>query len=704
MSFEENLSFFPFGTQYHRAPTPLATEWAGDLAEIARAGYTHVQFRPQWRCHERLRGRHVWDDLDRLCDLAELHGLRVVLKPMLETAPDWVFDDLAGTRIGFHGQPITAHANSAYYVGGWWPCFDNPGVAQAASEFIGVMVERYRSHPALWMYNAWNEPRSRPLGACQCPHSQTAYRNWLRSRYGSIERLNAHLGKSWTSWETLHPPAAANDHVEMALWRHWAAHSVAAQVRLVADAIHGLHPGAQVMAHVGACSVLQDPACDTSDDLLVASQVDRYGMSMPVNLHPRSPLDHDQVDFLSDWMRRVDALYWVHEFYPNGGWWSQPAAPADLRRLIWASLAGGCSAFTFWQWRSERFGFESNGFGLREINGSATPRSRVADQISGIISQYGHYVVGSRRMTSPLKLMYCRQSDMAGRVACMRGGIGNIQLEEGNLEYAYKRSLTGMHALLAGAGYDVDMVVPGDRLSDDDVLVLVGAEIITAATASWLTGFAARGGRLIVEFPFACCDERTWVEPERPSHHLEALLGCREADRIRAENDEACFAKGSIPAFGWRIGLMPTTGTSVACWKDTSVAAVAHRYGKGQVWSLGVSLGYAMAQRNSLKGPEVAVLADLFSHLGLQAPEWAHPQIRVRRRVARDGSMLWFVSNGAEESLRLPRIAALASATTIEVWDGAACTCTAGVLELAAGAVWVARVVPANRPDAGDVR
>src|SRR5438045_1556077 len=94
--------FYPFGTQYYRAPTPLPDEWAGDLKNIAKAGYTHVQYRPQWRWHERVRGQCVWDDLDRLFDLAQTQKLRVVLKPMLETAPEWVFTELAGTRIGFH--------------------------------------------------------------------------------------------------------------------------------------------------------------------------------------------------------------------------------------------------------------------------------------------------------------------------------------------------------------------------------------------------------------------------------------------------------------------------------------------------------------------------------------------------------------------------------------------------------------------------
>ena len=178
--------FFPYGAQYHRAPTPLPSEWDGDMEEIKKQGYTHIQFRPQWRWHERIRGEFVWDDLDSLFGLAEKHSLRVILKPMLETAPDWVFSELDGKRIGFHGTPLEPIANGAFYVGGWWPCFDNPDVINAACDFIKALVTRYKNHPALWIYNAWNEPRSRPLGQCTCHHSLNSYRNWLKKRFKTI--------------------------------------------------------------------------------------------------------------------------------------------------------------------------------------------------------------------------------------------------------------------------------------------------------------------------------------------------------------------------------------------------------------------------------------------------------------------------------------------------------------------------------------
>ena len=175
--------FYPYGLQYHRAPTPLPDEWEGDLKEIARAGYTHVQFRPQWRAHERLRGRWTWDDLDGLFDLARENGLRVILKPMLETAPDWAFEELGGSRIGFHGIPISPIALGSFYVGGWLPCFDNPDVVDAA---LGLVLQRRQHVLRLPHYGAAVEPIwiSSPSGrGLLCPIPRAGRGQWRnRSR------------------------------------------------------------------------------------------------------------------------------------------------------------------------------------------------------------------------------------------------------------------------------------------------------------------------------------------------------------------------------------------------------------------------------------------------------------------------------------------------------------------------------------------
>lgn len=69
--FEHRLPYYPFGVQCYRAPTPLPEEWQEDLAKLSGWGMTHIQLRPQWRWHERVQGRFVWDDLDQLFDVAQ---------------------------------------------------------------------------------------------------------------------------------------------------------------------------------------------------------------------------------------------------------------------------------------------------------------------------------------------------------------------------------------------------------------------------------------------------------------------------------------------------------------------------------------------------------------------------------------------------------------------------------------------------------
>lgn len=638
--------FFPFGTQYHRAPTPLPEEWPGDLREIAAVGYTHVQFRPQWRWHERVRGGYTFDDLDRLFDLAAQNELRVVLKPMLETAPDWVFQELGGTRIGFHGVPISPVAIGSFYVGGWLPCFDNPQVMEAAAAFVDRLVRRYREHSALWFYDAWNEPRSRPLGQCHCDHSVRSYQAWLGERFGSVEEINARFGKAWTSLESIRPPASAGDYTEMFLWRQWAAQAVAHHVDATVNAIRQADSSRTVLAHVGFCSVAQDAVCDSSDDLLTAATADRYGTSYPVNLWPTAPIHHAEGDLISDWLRRVDPEYWCHEFYPNEANWCEPPDPATLDRLVWMALAGGTAGFTFWQFRSERLGNESNGWGMREIDGTPTARSAVCDRIAGVLREHGHKLAGTRRPRSRIAILYSRESDLLSRVEVVGQQQVDIALTVPSTDYPYKRMLRACHHAYQALGHTTDFAVPLDPLDDYDVLHITAMEMVSEQAAGWLRAFVQRGGHLVIEYPFACRDDNAWVALARPTHRLAELLGCQEASRSAVKPGQDRRLKlaggGSLSASGWRVTFNLTGGEPIGWWEDESVAAVRHRYGKGVVTTFGTSICGSAADRT-----QDDALKSL--HRGLMAADVvpvceAEPGVWVRTREG-EHRQIWFVFN-----------------------------------------------------------
>ena len=62
--------YFPFGTQYYRAPSPYPETWETDMKQMADLGFNMVKFWVQWRWNHPREDRFEFDDIDRLMDLA----------------------------------------------------------------------------------------------------------------------------------------------------------------------------------------------------------------------------------------------------------------------------------------------------------------------------------------------------------------------------------------------------------------------------------------------------------------------------------------------------------------------------------------------------------------------------------------------------------------------------------------------------------
>ncbi|RLB13061.1 MAG: hypothetical protein DRG82_16365, partial [Deltaproteobacteria bacterium] len=267
--------------QYYRAPTPLPEEWEEDLKHIKRLGFTGVQLRPQWAWHEPQEGFYRWDTTDRLLELTASLGLKVLFKFIVESAPLWLFRKYEAQRIAPDGRPLAPRARGAYYLGGWWPCFDRPLVRRKAERFVAKAVERYRGCDNILGWHLWNEPRSRPFEDCACSDSMTAYRRWLAERFGRVEAFNERFGTAISDWEDITAPADLSGYYDSWLWRIWRAHAVADRIQWLAQVVRSRDSSRPLFCHVGFNSVLQPTLLDTCHDLLAARAVDVYGTSLP---------------------------------------------------------------------------------------------------------------------------------------------------------------------------------------------------------------------------------------------------------------------------------------------------------------------------------------------------------------------------------------------------------------------------------------
>jgi len=379
---------FVYGSQYYRAPTPLQEEWEYDLKNMEKAGLDTIQLRVQWRWNEPKEGKYMFDDIDRLFDLSKKYKKRVIFKFLMECAPDYIFYKYKGHRKDMNGLPMNPGALGAYYVGGWLPCFDNPYVVKKAKDFVKIFVERYKDRENLILWNIWNEPRSRPIGECGCEYSINAYRQWLKDKYKTIEKLNEKFGKKWESFDTIMPPSMPRDYAELFLWRKWSLFAVKKRLEFMYKTVREWDNTRPIITHVGGCSIVQDVAGDGSDDLQNSNEVDFYGTSLPISAHFSNIIEESQPFIICDWLRSVSEYYWVYELYPDWGDWNRTTPVEEFRFKVWATVACGAKGLLYWQYRAERLGDENNLSGLVNIDGSFKNITYEAKKIGESIKKY----------------------------------------------------------------------------------------------------------------------------------------------------------------------------------------------------------------------------------------------------------------------------------------------------------------------------
>ena len=611
--------FFPYGVQYYRQPTPLPDEWASDLKKIKEAGYSHIQLRPQWRWAEKQEGEYYLDDVLTLMDLAQENNLRVIMKPFVECAPDWIFTKYNGKMVGYNGVTIDPIAFGAWYVGGWGPCFDNPYVMEKGQGFVKALTKAVKDHPALWFYNAWNEAACIHTEQCCCEYSKQSYRNWLRDKFKTIDNLNNFFGKAWTDFDYIEPNPGLGDYVDIMLFKDWAGWAVAQHVHGIYEAIKSEDPNKDVMCHAGPNQINGEPITGAKDDILDAKAVDFFGTSYNCPSEPKTFEQKSEGIQIGDWIRCCDKNFWVQEIYPSELAWGKTPREDLLRMTIWQALMSGCKGITFWQFKKERLGSESFGWGMRGLEGENTPEGEICDDIGAKIKAHEDIIAKSQAKQAVIGHIFHKQQHLLSSLA----GTWNWRQTDRPLNFnnRYQTALKNNHIIfgsrpLGGADY----LTWDSDFEGYKVITLADDEIISSEMAKKLKKYVFEGGNLIVEYPFACRDLNTWVSKKRPNNGLEEMLGFKE---IRRSNDTEHFAiyggDGEIFAklkgFPWYIDveIVDENCEVLGTWDSGKPAFVKHKYGSGCVYSLIASPSLVYNEENATSCSKISsyILKDL---------------------------------------------------------------------------------------------
>jgi beta-galactosidase len=338
---------------------------------------------------------------------------------------------------------------------------------------------------------------------------------------------------------------------------------------------------------------------------------------------------------------------------------STPVTPEDLNHWAWSALARGAKGINFYAFYPMNAGYESGGYGLIQLDGRLTERSKVAGQVGQIVTREAKLLLNARPAPAQVAIVY-------NPLAYMVGGPRRIPFPGAQDEYSgvERDSWLGIYRALFPLNVQVDYVHADDLARQD----LSGYKLIYAPYPIMLRGetvralarFAEAGGALVMEARAAWNDERGYSTPTIPGFGLDQVFGAREASITPAARHTLTItaahpatprlaAGASLTGHVYQEALETTSAAAqvVAKFVDGAPAMVASSYGRGKTLFVGSFLSMAFERTRERNLEEF--FQGLLEWAGVERPALVSDSKLEVRALVGAGYTLYFIFNNGEQ-------------------------------------------------------
>ncbi|MFJ3717831.1 beta-galactosidase [Streptomyces sp. NPDC090057] len=497
-----------FGGDYNPEQWPEEV-WHEDVRLMKDAGVNSVTLGVfSWSRLEPAPGERDFGWLDRLMDLMHGNGVGVVLATPTSSPPPWLGRlhpdtlprDADGRTEWWGGRQHFSHSSAAY--------------RRHAAAITEDLAARYAGHPALTMWHINNEYCTYDYG----DEAATAFRRWLRHRYGTLDALNAAWGTAFWSqgydtWDGILPPRHAhylNNPGQVLDFRRFTSDMLLECFTAERDIVRRHTPHLPVTTNFMPLWFGQDAWRWAEEEDVVS--VDLYP-------DPRDPLGAQHGALVQDltrsqargpWMlmeQAAGAVNWRGVNHPK---------PRGLNRL-WSfqAVARGADAVCYFQWRQSRQGAEKFHSGMVSHAGEQGRVYQETAQLGRELARVGPEVAG-RHSEAGIAILHDWHSWWAG------AHEGRLSTEAGPPEV-----LHAWHRALWEAHLATDFAHPEHDLSHYRLVVAPQLYLLTDRAIDNLLAYVQGGGHLVCGFLTGVADEDDRVRPGGMDPRLRALFGIR---------------------------------------------------------------------------------------------------------------------------------------------------------------------------------
>lgn len=131
---------------------------------------------------------------DKAIEEFEKNNIKVIMCTPTATPPRWLTKKYPDSLI-LNKWMVRANHGSREHV-----CFNNPDYIRRSKIICEKLAEHYGKNKNIIAWQLHNEYNCPPVDECLCDNCQSAFREWLKEKYGTIDKLN----DEWCStvWST----------------------------------------------------------------------------------------------------------------------------------------------------------------------------------------------------------------------------------------------------------------------------------------------------------------------------------------------------------------------------------------------------------------------------------------------------------------------------------------------------------------------
>ncbi len=377
--------------------------WAEDARRMREMGLATVRIGEfAWVRIEPRRGGVTWDWLDRAMNALGDAGLKIVLGTPTAAPPKWLMDEFPEIApVDDQGRPRGFGSRRHYR-------FSSKVYWRESARVVEALSQRYGRHPALAGWQTDNEYGCHDSVLSWGHDDLKGFRDWLRHRYQSPERLNEAWGASFWSMEvgcfeevslpnltvTEPNPAARLD-----FWR-FSSEQVAAYDRMQCEIIRRHSPGRWITHNfMGFFNEFDHWALGehldfASWDSYPIGLVEHFPFEESERLRWQDVSHPDVAPFHHDLYRGVGGgRFWVMEQQPgpvNWARWNPAPARGMVRLWTLEAHAHGAEVVSYFRWRQAPFAQEQMHAGLNLPHAhELSPGGREAAEAASDLARLG---------------------------------------------------------------------------------------------------------------------------------------------------------------------------------------------------------------------------------------------------------------------------------------------------------------------------